>query len=113
MDVETNQIAAVDLGSNSFHMVVAKDDDGRPQMLDRIRERVSLATGLDRDGPLVENARRRALSCLARFSERRRELPAVRGGGTLADLRRRRPCPSYEGRPGRQVPRGDASFRAA
>ena len=78
MDVETNQIAAVDLGSNSFHMVVAKDDDGRLQMLDRIRERVSLATGLDRDGHLDENARRRALSCLARFSERLRGLPAER-----------------------------------
>ena len=72
MDVETNQIAAVDLGSNSFHMIVARDDDGRLQMLDRIRERVSLAAGLDRDGHLDENARCRAMACLARFGERLR-----------------------------------------
>jgi exopolyphosphatase/guanosine-5'-triphosphate,3'-diphosphate pyrophosphatase len=78
VDVETNQIAAVDLGSNSFHMIVARDDDGRLQMLDRIRERVSLAAGLDRDGHLDENARCRAMACLARFGERLRELPAER-----------------------------------
>ena len=40
MDAETNQIAAVDLGSNSFHLIVARDDDGRLKMLDRIRERL-------------------------------------------------------------------------
>ena len=78
MDAETNQIAAVDLGSNSFHLIVARDDDGRLQMLDRIRERVSLASGLDRVGRLDEKARCRALTCIARFGERLRELPADR-----------------------------------
>ena len=73
-----DQIAAVDLGSNSFHMVVARADTGRVQLLARIRERVSLAAGLDGDGQLSCQARDRALDCLRRFAERLRGLPPHR-----------------------------------
>lgn len=40
-------VAAVDLGSNSFHMIVCSLNDGIPQTIDRLREMVRLASGLD------------------------------------------------------------------
>jgi exopolyphosphatase/guanosine-5'-triphosphate,3'-diphosphate pyrophosphatase len=45
-------LAAVDLGSNSFHMVVARYDHGQLVIVDRLRETVRLAAGLDRLGRL-------------------------------------------------------------
>ncbi len=63
-------VAAVDLGSNSFHMVVARDVEGELQIIDRIKETVRLAGGLEPDGSLDPATRRRALSCLERFGER-------------------------------------------
>ena len=45
----TNMLAAVDLGSNSFHMIVARiSDDGSLQIIDRIKEMVRLGAGLDK-----------------------------------------------------------------
>ena len=43
-------LAAVDLGSNSFHMVIARLDHDHLQIVDRIREPVRLAAGLQDDG---------------------------------------------------------------
>lgn len=47
--------AAVDLGSNSFHMIVAEYSDGRIRIIDRIRKMVRLASGLDENDNLSEN----------------------------------------------------------
>lgn len=82
-------VAAVDLGSNSFHMVVASVEDGHVHVLDRLKERVGLAAGLDDDGDLTGRAQRRALACLARFGQRLQDMSArnVRAVGTNA-LRR-------------------------
>lgn len=84
-------VAAVDLGSNSFHMVVADSVHGQLRVLDRLRERVALAEGLGEDGELSPAAVERALDCLTRFGQRLRGLPpeAVRAVGTAA-LRRAR-----------------------
>ncbi len=43
-------LAAVDLGSNSFHMVVARYSHGQLVILDRLREMVRLAAGLGDSG---------------------------------------------------------------
>lgn len=77
-------LAAVDLGSNSFHMVVARRAGGHLHVLDRLRERVALAEGLDAKQRLSADAQARALACLARFGQRLRDLPegAVRAVGT-------------------------------
>ena len=40
-------LAAVDLGSNSFHMIIARVQGDEPVTVDRIREQVQLASGLD------------------------------------------------------------------
>ncbi|HZH43230.1 MAG TPA: exopolyphosphatase [Lysobacter sp.] len=77
-------LAAVDLGSNSFHMVVARYVLGQLRIVDRLRETVRLAEGLDESGGLALPARQRALECLARFGQRVRDIPApqVRAIGT-------------------------------
>ena len=84
-------IAAVDLGSNSFHMIVGELRQGQLIVIDRIRETVRLAEGLFRSGELSAGGRLRALDCLARFGERLRDMRAasVRAAGTNA-LRRAR-----------------------
>ncbi|WP_028918043.1 exopolyphosphatase [Pseudoxanthomonas sp. J35] len=65
-------LAAIDLGSNSFHMVLAQHKPGQLRVIDRLRETVRLADGLDEHGGLSEPARQRALDCLARFGQRLR-----------------------------------------
>jgi exopolyphosphatase / guanosine-5'-triphosphate,3'-diphosphate pyrophosphatase len=62
------QLAAIDLGSNSFHLLVASYQEGRLQAVSRLGEKVQLAAGLDKANRLSEEAMQRALSCLARFT---------------------------------------------
>jgi len=77
-------IAAVDLGSNSFHMIVARPNPGELVVVDRLREMVQLATGLGRDRRLDSDAQERARDCLRRFGQRLKHLPprSVRAVGT-------------------------------
>ena len=74
--LNTSHIAAIDLGSNSFHMIIAKWDNGQLVLLDRLREPVRLGWGLGSDGSLSEDARARALACLEKFGECLREYPS-------------------------------------
>lgn len=82
--VQPEIIAAVDLGSNSFHMIVGELRHGQLAILDRIRETVRLAEGLSAGGDISPDARVRALDCLSRFGERLRGMEAdkVRAAGT-------------------------------
>lgn len=86
------EVAAVDLGSNSFHMLVARALGAEVQVIDRLREPVRLAAGLDLDRRLRPDAQARALSCLERFGQRLRNIPPDRvrvvGTNTLRKLRR-------------------------
>ncbi len=68
-------IAAIDLGSNSFHMIVAKLRDGELLVVDRLKEMVRLAAGFNEKKHLTEEAQQRALECLERFVQRLRDLP--------------------------------------
>ena len=79
-------IAAVDLGSNSFHMVVARYSHGQLVIIDRLREMVRLAAGVGEDGRLDKDVAARALACLERFGQRLRDMEArnVRVVGTNA-----------------------------
>jgi exopolyphosphatase/guanosine-5'-triphosphate,3'-diphosphate pyrophosphatase len=85
-------LAAVDLGSNSFHMVVARHQHGQLVILDRLREMVRLGAGLSDSGRLDEEAMARALRCLERFGQRLRAMRAdsVRVVGTNALRRAKR-----------------------
>ena len=73
-----DMLAAIDLGSNSFHMVVASYTLGQLRIVDRLRETVRLADGLDGRGGLSAEVRQRALTCLARFGQRIRDIPPQR-----------------------------------
>ncbi|MEY0773235.1 exopolyphosphatase, partial [Escherichia coli] len=64
------EIAAIDLGSNSFHMVIARIVNGALQVLTRLKKRVHLADGLSDTNELSEEAMERGLACLALFAER-------------------------------------------
>jgi exopolyphosphatase/guanosine-5'-triphosphate,3'-diphosphate pyrophosphatase len=77
-------LAAVDLGSNSFHLVVARYEHGELRVIDRLRDSVRLAAGLHPDGSLDDSRRDKALASLARFGQRLRVLPheRVRAGAT-------------------------------
>ncbi len=77
-------LAAVDLGSNSFRLQVARVEGDQLYMLDSLREPVRLAAGLTPDKYLDAAAQQRALEALGRFAERMRGLPheAVRVVGT-------------------------------
>ncbi len=79
-------VAAIDLGSNSFHMVVARVVGDQLSILDRLRERVQLGAGLNEKKRLDEDSQARALACLARFGERVRGMPqgSARAVGTSA-----------------------------
>ncbi len=71
-------LAAIDLGSNSFHMVVARYLLGQLRTVDRLREMVRLAEGLDDKRGLRPEVRQRALACLSRFGQRLRDIPPQR-----------------------------------
>ena len=89
---ESQILAAVDLGSNSFHMIVVRLSHGQPKVIDRLREMVRLAAGLDDMNRLDEQRQQIALGCLGRFGERIRDIHAdsvrVVGTNTLRKLHR-------------------------
>src|SRR5262245_24393401 len=79
-------IAALDLGSNSFHMVLAKADPGEIRILEGLGEKVQLAAGIGEDRMLNEEAMQRGFDCLKRFAQLISGMPqgSVRVVGTNA-----------------------------
>lgn len=71
---DPDTLAAIDLGSNSFHMIIARQRDGQIQIMDKLREMVQLRAGLNEQNMLSEDAMERAIACLQRFGERIRGL---------------------------------------
>lgn len=81
--------AAIDLGSNSFHMLVVRVVAGGVQIVSKIKRKVRLAAGLQPDGTLDQAAKDRALDCLRIFSDRVQDIDPshIRAVGT-ATLRK-------------------------
>lgn len=79
-------LAAIDMGSNSFHMVVARLVHGEIRTLEKMGEKVQLGAGLDSNNRLTEEAIQRGLACLGRFAQRLSGMPpeAVQVVGTNA-----------------------------
>lgn len=84
-------LAAIDLGSNSFHMVVGRQEAQQLRVLDALSEKVQLGAGLDAHLCLSDDVQERALACLARFAQRIAGIPAegvrVVGTNTLRQAR--------------------------
>lgn len=76
-------LAAVDMGSNSFRLMIGRVDetptaDGPASQIfqvDALREPVRLAAGLTPDKYLDQPARRRGIDALRRFGDRLRDFP--------------------------------------
>lgn len=84
IQLSPDTLAAIDLGSNSFHMIIARVVDGQLQVIDRLKDMVRLGGGLDEHNNLSQEAQDRALATLLMFGERVREMPqgSVRALGT-------------------------------
>lgn len=67
---EYPRLAAVDLGSNSFHIMIAEEFHGEWRTLEKRGQKVQLAAGLDEQGNLSEEAMERGISCLREFGQR-------------------------------------------
>ena len=92
MDDFPQTVAAVDLGSNSFHLIVAQvNKQGVLQKVDKLKEMVRLRGGLDKNNYLSPEKEQEALACLHRFGERIRHLPAeavrIAGTNTLRNMK--------------------------
>jgi hypothetical protein len=61
-------LAAIDLGSNSFHLIIAKIEHGEMRPVEALAEKVQLGAGLE-NGRLSEEAIERGLDCLSRFAQ--------------------------------------------
>lgn len=85
-DEQSPYYAAVDLGSNSFHMLIARVNATSVEIIDRVKDMVQIARGLKEGNSLDPDAQQRALECLTRFSERLRDIPPsnIRAVGTKA-----------------------------
>lgn len=82
---EGSLLAALDLGSNSFHLLIARVEHGEMRPVETLVEKVQLGSGLI-DGQLAEDAIKRGLDCLSRFSQMLESLDIqrVRAVGTHA-----------------------------
>lgn len=81
------KIAALDIGSNSIHMVVVEAESGRDlRILDREKDMVRLGDSAFAQGRLSASVQARALSTIARFLHlaRRRGVDAVIAAATSA-----------------------------
>lgn len=65
--IDEELLAAIDIGSNSFHLAIARVDHGEVKKVVSMSEKVQLAAGLDEHRNLSEVAQQRGLACLTRF----------------------------------------------
>ncbi len=65
---EGSLLAAIDLGSNSFHLIIARIEHGELRPVEALSEKVQLGAGLE-DHRLSQEAIDRGLACLSRFAQ--------------------------------------------
>lgn len=75
MPTSSTLYAAIDLGSNSFHMLVVREVAGSIQTVARIKRKVRLAAGLGQNNHLSQEAMQRGWQCLRLFAERLQDIP--------------------------------------
>ena len=75
---DDEMMAAIDIGSNSFHLAIARLDHGEVRKVVSMSEKVQLAAGLDEHKILSETAEQRGLDCLSRFVARLDSVPPER-----------------------------------
>ena len=68
--------AVIDLGSNSFHMLITRQLADSVQVVDKVKRKVRLAAGLDSNNILSESVIAKGLECLSFFAERLQDIPS-------------------------------------
>ncbi len=68
LPIKAQDLIAIDLGSNSFHLLVSRWQNGELEFLERNKQVVQLARGIEEDNQLCPAAKNRALTCLREFS---------------------------------------------
>lgn len=83
-ELKQNIYAAIDLGSNSFHIIIAREVHGVIQVINKHKEMIRLRSGLDKKGNLSPEAFTSAIACLERFGQLIKDIPCrqVRAVGT-------------------------------
>ena len=66
--------AVIDLGSNSFHMLITRLVADGVQTVDKVKRKVRLASGLNQSNQLSEAAILRGLECISFFAERLQDI---------------------------------------
>lgn len=79
-----NIYAAIDLGSNSFHLIVAEQYDDQLRVVDKLKDMIRMAGGLGPDLMLSDDVIAHSLDCLERFGQRLKAIPSenIRAVGT-------------------------------
>ena len=70
----SNDFAALDLGSNSFHLLIIRYENEQIKVLDHLNEYVRLAAGLNNENCITTEKCNEAIQALARISQRLRGL---------------------------------------
>lgn len=68
--------AVIDLGSNSFHMLITRQLANSVQVVDKVKRKVRLASGLNSNNILSESVIAKGLECLSFFAERLQDIPS-------------------------------------
>ncbi|MFK8082217.1 MAG: exopolyphosphatase [Granulosicoccus sp.] len=94
MDNEKSEVyAAIDLGSNSFHMMIAEPEGNSIRKVDSLRMPTRLGAGLDENKCLKPETLKMALDALSQYAERLRDVPrkniSMVGTNTLRRARNR------------------------
>ena len=72
---DANHYAVVDLGSNSFHLLIIKLKDEKIVTVNKVKRKVRLASGLNQDSVLSDEAIKRGLDCLSLFADHLSTIP--------------------------------------
>lgn len=84
LEADKSLYAAIDLGSNSFHLIIIRKQEQSTQVIDSHKEMIRLRSGLDKNGYLTEKAFTSGIECLAKFGQLLKNIPSsqVRAVGT-------------------------------
>jgi exopolyphosphatase/guanosine-5'-triphosphate,3'-diphosphate pyrophosphatase len=74
-EISTPLYAVIDLGSNSFHMLITRQLANSVQVVNKVKRKVRLASGLNSQNLLSQTAIARGLECLSFFAERLQDIP--------------------------------------
>ncbi|MCW8833246.1 MAG: phosphatase [Colwellia sp.] len=72
---DDNHYAVVDLGSNSFHLLISRLVDNNVEIVNKVKRKVRLAAGLDCQNELNQDAIERGLDCLTLFAKHLASIP--------------------------------------